>query len=311
MALDNPAIQKPDYAKGALYGYEGLHEAVKIQQDGHCLLCKKDIGHFHHIVPKSKGGSNTIANIAGLCTKCHEKVHKDSALSKRLLSKKAGLNKKYGALSVLNQIIPFLLKGLEERYPDAEIVATAGYITKYFRDYAAISKDHDNDAYCIACSALNIEDICTFSAGRVTTQEIMQFRRQDRMACHKEMADRTYVDETGKAVCKNRRKAMGQTTDSLEEYRQEHTQQKVSRLRVEEHKPQYKNTRRVMPGSIIRYTSIPAKEQEKAGITGSQTVFVLKRTDGKHDGRPDYFVGMNGKKYPFSRCGVKKSIRSE
>jgi len=31
--------------------------------------------HLHHIVPKSKGGTNDILNLEPLCNQCHEKVH--------------------------------------------------------------------------------------------------------------------------------------------------------------------------------------------------------------------------------------------
>ena len=47
--------------------------------------------------------TSTIDNIVGLCTQHHDLVHKDATWQKRLAKKKTGLNKKYGALSVLNQ----------------------------------------------------------------------------------------------------------------------------------------------------------------------------------------------------------------
>ena len=66
-----------DDKKAAVYG----------QQGGQCLLCnKKPIEQYHHIVPLVKRGSDTLANITGLCCRCHEKVHKESGAAKRLQS---------------------------------------------------------------------------------------------------------------------------------------------------------------------------------------------------------------------------------
>ena len=109
MQLDNPNIQKWQYQQGPLYQKANLEEAVSEMQEHHCLFCKKPIAHYHHVVPQSENGSNTIGNIVGLCTKHHDLVHKDTTWQKKLTKKKTGLNKKYGALSVLNQIIPALV----------------------------------------------------------------------------------------------------------------------------------------------------------------------------------------------------------
>ena len=108
MQLDNPEMKKReiDFCHGPLYGTGGLEATVKEQQNGKCLLCGKEpISHYHHIVPRSRRGSNTIANIAGLCPKCHELVHKDADTAERLTEMKTGLTKKYGGTSVLNQFM--------------------------------------------------------------------------------------------------------------------------------------------------------------------------------------------------------------
>ena len=44
---------------------------------GTCINCKKEdtMTHLHHIVPKSKGGSNKSHNLIRLCLDCHSKVH--------------------------------------------------------------------------------------------------------------------------------------------------------------------------------------------------------------------------------------------
>lgn len=91
MQLEDPYITGVDFQNGPLKGYDDRKAAVYDQQDGQCLLCnKKPIEHYHHIVPVAKRGSDTLANIAGLCCRCHEKVHKDAGAARRLQNKKTG-----------------------------------------------------------------------------------------------------------------------------------------------------------------------------------------------------------------------------
>ena len=181
MALENKGIRHWDYQKGPLYGYEGLHDAVSEQQGGECLLCGKNkIEHYHHIVPRHRNGSDTIGNIAGLCSHCHDLVHKDAEAAKTLEAKKAGMNKKYHALSVLNQIIPYLVEELYRMFGD-DFFITNGWDTKRFRDDNYIEKDHDIDAYCIACSTLEGRTVLDVPE---SSFEIRQFRRHDRANIH-------------------------------------------------------------------------------------------------------------------------------
>ena len=80
-----------DYQCGPMHGYQSIREALKDLQDGRCLLCgERAIEHDHHLVLRSKGGSNTLANIAGLCEKCHTLVHTNQEAAEKLEAIKAG-----------------------------------------------------------------------------------------------------------------------------------------------------------------------------------------------------------------------------
>ena len=80
-----------DYQCGPLYGYRSIREALEELQDGRCLLCgERAIEHDHHLVLRSKGGSNTLANMAGLCEKCHTLVHTNQEAAEKLEAIKAG-----------------------------------------------------------------------------------------------------------------------------------------------------------------------------------------------------------------------------
>ena len=283
MQLDNPNIQKWQYQQGPLYQKVNLEEAVSEMQEHHCLFCKKKIDHYHHVVPQHKNGSNTIDNIVGLCTKHHDLVHKETAWQEKLAKKKTGLNKKYGALSVLNQIIPALTKGLSSLFPKHFFVTT-GKSTYDYRAAHDVCKDHWLDAYCIACSVLP-NDVCDSNINSHVPYELKQFRRHDRRALHKENMNRVYT-LNGKKVATNRHKAIEQTTDSLEEFRQNYPND-VCKLKVKEHHSEYRNPKRNFPGCVF--------------LVGKRT-HVMQGTSGSHNGKADGYYDTNGNSYPFGKC---------
>jgi hypothetical protein len=247
MQLDNPVIKKWQYQQGPLYQKGDLESAVSEMQEQHCLFCKKPIEHYHHVVPQHKNGSNTIANIVGLCAKHHNLVHKDTAWQEKLAKKKTGLNKKYGALSVLNQIIPALTKELSSLF-QKHFFVTTGKSTYDYRAAHGISKDHWLDAYCIACSVLP-NDVCDSTINSRAPYELKQFRRHDRRALNNANMSRIYTFN-GKKVAFNRHKAVEQVVDSLEEFRKKN-QNTVCKLKVEKHHQTYRNPNRNYPGSIF------------------------------------------------------------
>lgn len=283
MALDNPNIKRWQYQRGPLYGKCSVEEAVSAMQGGKCLFCSNRIDHYHHVVPRHKNGSETLENRVGLCELHHRLVHTEEAWTQKLTAKKTGLNKKYHALSVLNQIIPALSERLAEQFVNHFFVTT-GHDTYQFRADHDIPKDHYLDAYCIACSVL---DTAASKADIPKPYDIRQFRRHDRQACHKVNMTRRYLDSSGKVVAENRNKAMEQKSDSLVEYRANHSVTEVSQLRVKPHVPQYKDMRRQMPGSLVLHDG---------------KVFVLTASTGKHNGFPDYYVDEHGEKHNARKC---------
>ena len=196
---------------------------------------------------------------------------------------KAGMNKKYHALSVLNQIIPSLTEQLAELFPQHAFVTT-GKDTADFREDHGIAKEHHLDAHCVACSVLT--EPSEVSVPTAKPHHLMQFRRDDRQVCHKENFKRVYL-LNGKTVAINRHKAIGQKDDSLEEFRKTHSQQEVSSLTVKDHKPIYKDRQRFMPGGVYLFNG---------------RVHTLRSSLGRHNGTPDYFVDVNGNKSNAKRC---------
>ena len=258
MAMENSSIRRWQYQRGPLYGKDCVEDAVYAQQDGHCLC-------------------------VGLCNEHHDLVHKDRAWEAKMKETKAGLNKKYHALSVLNQIIPALTEQLTELFPQHAFVTT-GKDTADFREDHGIAKEHYLDAYCIACSVLTEPD--RVSAPTAKPYRLMQFRRHDRQVCHKENIKRVYLLD-GKAVATNRHKAIEQKDDSLEEFRRTHTQQEVSSLTVKDHQPIYKDMQRFMPGGVFLCNG---------------KVHTLLGSQGRYKGMPYYYIGTDGSRNNATRC---------
>lgn len=281
MAMDNPNIKRWEYQRGPLYGYGKVEDAVYTQQEGHCIFCEKQIQNYHHVIPKSKGGSNTFQNLAGLCSEHHDLVHKEQEWTDKLKDMKAGLNKKYHTLSVLNQIIPYLMAELDKLFP-GHVYVTDGYSTKTFRDENRISKDHHLDAYCIACSIL---ESVTVDPPTIH-YEMNHFRRHDRAAVSRLEERKYYYD--GKVVARNRRKRVEQKTDSLEEYRAKHPEH-VSHLKVKKGLPVYKRKNRIMPGSIFLVNGQELVLRGNHGKTSSKGL----PTYFEFIGKPDYVTPRN------------------
>ena len=277
MAIDNPNVKRWQYQRGPLYGKGSVDDAVYEMQEGICLLCwQHEIEHYHHIVPRHKGGSNTLPNKVGLCSKCHHLVHVDSKAKNKLADIKNGMNKKYGALSVLNQIIPKLMNEISLMFPNS-VYVTDGRSTKAFRDTYGIDKKHAYDAYCIACSILDESKTFisknTISITTIPIFQYIQFRRHDRQACIRQMVDRKYMLD-GKVVATNRNKATEQKLDSLQEFRDTYGDTVVSQLTVKPHPPQYKDMNRIMPGAVMRFDG-------KVGVMQSSIVgSFYKSTNG-------------------------------
>ena len=260
-SMESPNIKGIDFQNGPLKGFDDVDEAVYASQKGVCLLCgKRHITRYHHIVPRSQGGSDTLPNKAGLCEVCHDRVHKEVEAKNKLAQLKAGMNKKYGALSVLNQIIPYWAEYLIQRFGD-NAYFVEGWQTAEAREKLGVVKDKDGnpchalDACLMGLVALGIEpkilDIHTYF--------VKQYRRHDRaiIYCQKE---RTYKLD-GQVVAKNRGKRPDQHDDSLHEFYLglKRTRGKIearricSRLKILKSTRSYNNPNRVMPGAEFLY----------------------------------------------------------
>ena len=140
-AINNPKISGTEYQQGDRYGYENTKAYIIAREKTNCQLCGKTvIGkkiNLHHIIPRSKGGTDKANNLALLHDSCHKKLHKKGL--ENMLKK----NKQYREATFMN-IIKWGFKR------DIECTLTFGYKTFCNRIKLGIPKSHNNDAFVIA-----------------------------------------------------------------------------------------------------------------------------------------------------------------
>ncbi|RLC05601.1 MAG: hypothetical protein DRI57_27420 [Deltaproteobacteria bacterium] len=96
----------------------------------------------HHIIPKSKGGKDTVKNLVTLCGSCHKKVHKG----------KMKINE--GADGFKDRTAQRTMQGKAYMYAElgkaAQVKKVFGYQTSEFMKSLNLQKEHDTDALCMA-----------------------------------------------------------------------------------------------------------------------------------------------------------------
>ena len=240
MWMEDGSIRGIDFQNGRMKGFDSPEGYVSYLQDGRCAFCGGKIEHYHHIRPRSEGGSDLPENLVGVCLSCHRKIHTGV-----LDTSMAGLKKKYAALSVLNQAIPYIYEGLVNMFGEENVRVCQGYDTASARELLGITKDHPEDAVCIAAMLFHTDAV----QDETGAFEVVQFRRHDRAIINSQRERTYYLD--GKAVAKNRKprfEQRGKALSSLCLPRED-----VSRLTVKKSRRYYNNPGRLMPGAEITY----------------------------------------------------------
>ena len=141
--MQHPEITGVEYQQGELRGYE-VREYLLEKWQRKCAYCgKKDVPlEIEHIIPKSRGGSDRVSNLAISCHNCNQE--KDNLTAEEFghpeIQKKARQSLK--ATAFMNVIRWKLVNMLGCGY-------TYGYITKYNRIKCGLAKSHVNDAFVI------------------------------------------------------------------------------------------------------------------------------------------------------------------
>ena len=142
--MQNPEISGIEYQQGELQGYE-IREYLLEKFRRQCVYCGKSGVplEIEHLTPKSRGGSDTVDNLAIACHSCNQEKNNLTAeeFGHPEVRKKASTPLKDAAF--MNNVRWKLtqLTGAEH---------TFGYITKRNRISFGTDKSHANDAFVIA-----------------------------------------------------------------------------------------------------------------------------------------------------------------
>ena len=149
--MEKPWLQehKWAYQKGVNYGYANAREHALVRDKYTCQCCGKKHHRVeaHHIVFRSKNGSNALENYITLCEDCHKAIH-SGEIDLKLKGKRRGTLRYATQMSIIRNM---LLK----KYPEA--IETFGYVTTANRENLGLKKDHYLDACIIASGGLEFE----------------------------------------------------------------------------------------------------------------------------------------------------------
>ena len=157
--MDNPEIKGVAYQQGTLFGYE-VREYLLEKYNRKCAYCGGVGTQIEHIIPKARGGTNRIDNLALACSHCNTAKGKflpheikDEELRKKVKAaatkaKKPISNKDAAAVNTIRWKIVETLQGT-----GLPLIYGSGGKTKYNRTQAGLPKSHYLDAACIAAPA--------------------------------------------------------------------------------------------------------------------------------------------------------------
>ena len=145
--LQNSSINGSQYQHGPTEGFENIKAYVRSRDNYTCQNCKKQNVklHVHHIIFKSKGGTDRPDNLITLCEQCHNDLH-----AGKIQLKLKKLSNTFKAASHLNILKDRLFKLLELKFGKGNVYKTYGYETAYIRNQHNLSKEHYIDARIIA-----------------------------------------------------------------------------------------------------------------------------------------------------------------
>ena len=151
--MEKPWLQKYKWAyqKGVNYGFANARAHALDRDNYMCQCCgKKHIRlEVHHIIFRSQGGSDELANLITLCEKCHSGVHDGKIVLNVRGKQKRNLRHATQMSIIRSQLLKI--------YPEAE--ETFGYVTKANAENLGLEKEHYLDACVIASGGKEFEHL--------------------------------------------------------------------------------------------------------------------------------------------------------
>lgn len=151
--MEKPWLQKYKWAyqKGVNYGFANARAHALDRDNYTCQCCgKKHVRlEVHHIIFRSKGGSDELDNLITLCEKCHSAIH-DGKITLNAKGKRKRNLKHATQMSIIRS-------QLLKIYPEA--IETFGFVTKTNRENLNLPKEHFIDACVIASGGKKFEQL--------------------------------------------------------------------------------------------------------------------------------------------------------
>lgn len=151
--IQNPDITGEQYQYGELHGYL-VREYVLAKWKRQCCYCGAT-GiplQVEHIIPKARGGSNRVSNLALACEPCNLKKGTQTATEYGFPQVQVQAKIPLKDAAHVSSIKTVMVERLRAQFGYDQVSLTYGYETKYMRiQKLGLPKSHTNDAVAIAC----------------------------------------------------------------------------------------------------------------------------------------------------------------
>ena len=158
--MRNPEISGIEYQQGTLQGYE-IREYLLEKFNWTCVYCKqKDVPlEVEHIIPKTRGGTDRIDNLAISCKDCNRKKGKMTAEEFGFPDVQKQVKKTLKDAAIVNATRLAILEALQKTGLPVE--CGTGARTKMNRIKQGLPKEHYFDACCVGASTPDKLIFCT------------------------------------------------------------------------------------------------------------------------------------------------------
>ena len=139
-----------DYQQGLLY-QQKLKSFIFNRFNNKCVYCGSKAEEIDHIIPRAKGGTNSVYNLVASCRACNEKK---SNLTLKAFGKL--MNKDFSRLkpkklprdaAIVQSARNYMIKEVTKLVPDT--TTYNAWLTKYNRDELGLPKEHYYDALSV------------------------------------------------------------------------------------------------------------------------------------------------------------------
>ena len=158
--MDNAEISGVQYQQGTLQGYE-VREYLLEKWGRKCAYCgKKDLPlQIEHLIPKSRGGTNRIQNLALACEGCNQKKGTQTAAEfghPQLMGKAKVTLRDAAAVNSTRKELAKRLRLTGLRGCPTTVETGSGGLTKFNRTLQGYPKAHFIDAACVGESGASV-----------------------------------------------------------------------------------------------------------------------------------------------------------